>query len=249
MAIQFKTVKTFQGAGSKLIFRFIEEFQKTFRQHIVVYARHRLPDKSVGGFEHAFYYGEQQTKTFVTTALAKICNYNLLQEYSVERRKPTSKTRSESGKGKVDYWLRFGDSTKISLLVEIKQAWIQYFSKEHWTIYANGPKRHAAAVKQLKDIKDKRDYTIDHLYGLAMTILPIYSRYGSGTDPLVKLQSKVLSAVAEEARTKSNADAYGAFVFPAEVAPIDTWDNEDGQIHENHPGLVLLWSMNKFTNK
>ncbi|RMG39966.1 MAG: hypothetical protein D6732_03540 [Methanobacteriota archaeon] len=123
--------KEFNGSGSRVIFDFIEEFQEEFKERIFKYAEAKLPYLDDGGFEHGFYYGEQQTKTFVTSSLDSICNSEVMQEYSVDRRKKDDKEESDvEGNGNVDYWCRYGVSTKTSILIEVKQSWIRYYDKK-----------------------------------------------------------------------------------------------------------------------
>jgi len=251
MRTVFNSYKSFKGGGSQLVYRFIKEFQESFCQRVFKYARHRLQDLDTGGFEHAFYYGEEVTKTFVTGALDDVCKSNVMQEYSVERKKTASKNKRSTANGKLDYWCGYGDLTKISILMEVKQHWIQYRSPNHpkpWTVSKGGIKRHHdKANEQIRDIKDKTLLAVGSLYGLALTILPIYVRYKSKEEDPVYLNTKLLNAIAGEARREANANAYGAFCLKKELCLKDFWDTDNGTVYQSYPGVVLLWSINKLT--
>jgi hypothetical protein len=252
MTVYFETMRRHRKSGSRIINRFIRDFQNEFARKIIMYTRHRLPDLQYGGFEHGFYYGEQSTKTFITAALDKICKSNVMQEYSIERKKPSDKKKAELGKGKLDYWCQYGKSTRVSILLEVKQDWIRYQNHPaKWTIYATSIIKHKTAVRQITQIKDKSQLTTGSiLYGLALTVLPIYVRYKSSGDSEIRLNYDILNKIGRAAKTELKAHAYGCFSISKKMSPVDVW-NEAGRayIRENHPGVILVWSILKCTKK
>lgn len=78
-------------------------------------------------FDKVLRAGEQQVKTAVTCALNKPCNGYFMQEPSVSRKINTEKKDDTNySNGYVDYWCRYGENTKISILLEIKHHWINH---------------------------------------------------------------------------------------------------------------------------
>ena len=254
MASVFVAGKQFGGAGSKLVWRFAKELRKQFRNRVEAYARHRLLDLDDGGFEHAFYYGEQQVKTYLTAALDAVCSSNFMQEVGVERRKERTGKKQEWGSGAVDYWCRYGEATQTSLLLEVKHFWIRYYPEredERWcTVYAIGRHRHQEAVEQINSIEDKMDFTTDNLYGLALTILPVVVKYKEEPEEPTLLDRASLQEIGERAMTELSGHAFGAFTLPKELAVVDEWTDDEGEARfENHPGVVMVWSAKKFSRK
>lgn len=247
MKPEFYSYKKLYGTGSSLVIEFIKYLQDEFCARIKRYALYRGLDRE---FEHLFYYGEQQTKTYISGLLDKICDTNFMQETQVKRRTNKFKKKREILRnGRLDYWCRYGDVTKISILMEIKQSWIRYYDPHEWTIYEDVTNKHQTAINQLLDIENKRDYTVDNLYGLALTILPIYTRYPNKNSPRVKLTTKIIESIANKAMQIANADAFGSWIIPDAYCPIDTWYESENSIkkNENHPGIIFLWSIKKFT--
>ena len=245
--------KQFRGTGSKLVWRFAEELQKEFKERVEAYARHRLPELEDGGFEHAFYYGEQQVKTYITAALDAVCSTNFMQEVGVERRKGRKGKKQVWGSGAVDYWCRYGETTQTSFLLEVKHYWIRYYPDrdDDWcTVHAEGRHRHDKAVKQIDSIEDKMNFTTDNLYGLALTVLPVYVKYPEEPDSPARLDEDTLEEIGHLAMNELGGHAFGAFTLPKDLAIVDEWSDDEGVSRfENHPGVVMVWSAQKFSRK
>lgn len=233
--------KKIKGSSSTILHEFIDEFQNSFCRRAKQYIKYKIDDEEI---EHIFYYGEQQTKSFITATLDQLCDSYFMQEFSIERKNIRGKKASDPKSGRVDYYFRYGENTKFSALLEVKQGWIRYYNKEKWTMYAYVFERHQSAVEQLKKIKDKLYFKIDNLYGLALTILPLFVRYSKG-EKQMSLNSDTLCKIAGDALYRSGAYACGYWVIPRKLCPIDNWE----KIYENHPGIVFLWSISKYTRK
>jgi hypothetical protein len=232
------------GSGKFLIKEFIWQLQNTFAAKICKYASHRLKDYESGGFEHAFYYGEQRTKTHITAALDYICDSNFMQEYSVEKKMELPKKRAETSSGRVDYLCHYGQNKIVDILIELKQNWIRYYSNGKVTVYKGTCDLHQRAVRQLKSINEKMQFTNDTLFGVAMTILPVFTRYPNKKSSPIKFKNCTLKEIASTARKKAKAHACGYFRIPSALSPIDTF-GYNNEMHESYPGVVMIYSIYK----
>ncbi|MGE4195196.1 MAG: hypothetical protein AB7E51_17565 [Pseudodesulfovibrio sp.] len=90
-----------------------------------------------------FWFGELQTNTFLTLALAKLpeLSGNIMQEYPIHRVQGQT-----SSSGRVDY-LCFLNGYYFA--VETKQSFIRYCQQKRWTYLYKLKKLHQAAIKQL----------------------------------------------------------------------------------------------------
>jgi hypothetical protein len=247
--------------GSRLVIDFIKKFTSNFKTKIESYAEHRLFDKRINNnslFEHGFYYGEQQTKTYITSALDAICNSNCMQEYKVIRNKPSIKEKISQneniGNGKLDYWCRYGNTTKISVLLEVKQSWIKYYNDDKHYIYKLAISRHASAIDQINNVNDKMSLAVDNLYGVALSVLPVFCRYKEDSDPITinkntfeVMSENVINKIKAINNTKANICSY--INIDNKLSIIDSWPYKDKTIYESHPGVLLAWSIRKFTRK
>ncbi len=187
--------KSLSGKGKNIIKNFVYSLQKNIIGDIYQYANYRINDQ---GLDHLFLYGEQQLKTAVTTALYKLCGGYMMQEPGVARKvNKGKKSENDYKNGRVDYWCRIGGSIKISIIVEMKHGWIRYYSPKRWTIYKYALDRHESAVKQIKDI-EKNDFIIDNLFGVALTILPMFSRHKSEDEKVNKMEPSTLRNICEQ---------------------------------------------------
>ena len=236
--------KNFSGKGKNLIKDFMSGFQANLSKDICQYAKLSKNDK---GIEHLFWYGEQQLKTAATTSLFKLCNGYIMQEPGVTRKVNKSRVSAADYKnGRVDYWCRIGKTTRVSILVEMKHGWIRYYSPEKWTIYKYASDRHESAIKQLHDI-EKSDFIINHLYGVALTVLPMFTKYESIDENYQSLNQKTLTNICGQAIKNTKVHACGGFVMPDSIQEITDWSDEKTKIYESYPGLVYLWSIYKYT--
>ena len=240
--------KKFFGTGKLLINDFIQSFQKEFERFILNYAEQSINDQEL---EHIFWVGEQQVKTAVTCALRKPCNGYFMQESGVYRKPNLNATNKRNYKnGRVDYWCRYGNSTKLSILLELKHHWINYSSNEEYTLYEEAKKRHEKAVFDIKNIK-KADYTIDNLFGAALTILPLFTRYKTDENKIVTLSKNKLKDLCEKILGTAKSNACGGFVIPSRLQEITTfYDSNTGKEgFQSFPAIIMLWSIYKFTKK
>ncbi len=238
--------KSLSGKGRNIVKNFVYNFQKNIIDDIYLYANYSINDQ---GLDHLFWYGEQQLKTAVTTALYKLCDGYMMQEPGVARKVNKSKeSKNDYKNGRVDYWCRIGGPTKISILVEMKHAWIRYYSPKKWTIYKYALDRHESAVKQVNDI-EKGEFIDDNLFGVALTILPMFSEHKSEDEEVQKMESFTLRAICEQAIKTQKVNACGGCIMDDEFLEITDWSDEDKERYESYPGVVFLWSIYKFTRK
>jgi hypothetical protein len=244
MEYSFRKPRRLQGTGSRLISSFIGDFQGEFRERVVKYGDYRLSDPGKDAFDQVVAYSEQQAKTCVTAALDAVCDSNLIQECPVDRKKPISKRKVVRAKGKLDYWCEYGEGTPIDILVEVKHGWIRYYKKNRHTVYAWAIDRHAEAVKQLRDIQDKRNLGD---YAMALTILPVYQLTTKRREAGVCLDQNSLAGIVDGAAQMTGADRVWAFTLPVKQskALFGFKDNDGVRRYESYPAVVLLWSILK----
>ena len=238
--------KSFSGKGKNLVKEFVNGFQANFSKDICQYASRSKNDQ---GIDHLFWYGEQQLKTAATTSLYKLCNGYIMQEPGVARKISKSKKRAlDYSNGRVDYWCRIGKTTKVSILVEMKQGWIRYYSPKKWKIYKYAIDRHESAIKQIHDI-EKSDFIVDQLYGIALTVLPMFTKYKSPDEKVQSVNQKTLCKICEKTIRNKKVHACGGFVLPDKFQEISDWSEGKKERFESYPGLMFLWSIYKFTKK
>ena len=238
--------KSFTGTGKLLINNFLQSFQNEFEKFVINYAEHSTNDYEL---EHIFWFSEQQVKTAVTCALNKPCNGHFMQEPSVSRKINTKKREeNDYSNGRVDYWCRFGENTKLSILLEVKHHWINLYKNGHFTLYKMAKERHKKAIGQIKNIK-KDDYNIDNLFGAALTILPIFTRYKSKNEEILQINNTSIEKLGEEVLGQANSNACGGFVIPKKLQVITSFYDEDAdkERFQSFPGIIMLWSLHKFT--
>jgi hypothetical protein len=246
MLKHFELKKRFTGRGARLIPEFLMEMQTAFFKRLIKYAEYRLVDLKTGGFEHAFSYGEQRTKGFISGALDEVCNSNFIQEYGIER-DSQKKTRSRrNGNGRVDYWCEYGSANPIDVLLEVKQYWARYHSeRKKMTHYSNTHDLHQEAVDQLRKIKNRMDYTNGALFGVAMTVIPVSTDYPKKNSDPARLGRSSLERIAAEAMKAAKAHGYGYLKLPPRLSPIETFSSPK-KSHENFPAVLVVYSVTKF---
>ncbi len=239
--------KQFSGDGSRLIKKFIITFQNNIENFILNYAEKSIRENEL---EHIFWYGEQQIKTAVTCSLNESCNGYFMQEPAVNRKKKinTNVSYDEYSNGRLDYWCRFGDITKISILIEVKHHWINIYKNMQHTLYKEVINRHLEAIKQIKNIK-KSDYIIDNLYGVALTILPIFTRYKSLNNNPLLMDNNSLEILGRKILKQVQSNACSGFIIPNQLQSITDFHNENTSKieYQSFPGVILLWNISKFT--
>lgn len=248
MVNELELIKCFKRSGSRLIKDFLFELQKAFQLRIVKYANHKLKYSKTGGFEHAFYWGEQRTKSYITAALDEVCDSNFIQEYFVERKILKSKKSSKIKNGRVDYLCQYGSTSVIDILLEVKQNWIRYKENNESTHYSGTTVLHHEAVKQLKSIHQKMDFRNKSLFGVAMTILPIFTRYPTKDASIIRLSRKKINEIAQSAMKIAKANCYGYFLMPKQLLIIDEWDYGK-KTYESYPGVIIIYTINKYSRK
>jgi len=239
--------KKFTGTGEKLIKDFLQSFQKEFEKFVINYAEHSVEDQEL---EHIFWFSEQQVKTAVTCALNKPCNGYFMQEPGVLRKIHTKKEKKKEYKnGRADYWCRFGDKTRLSILIEVKHHWINLYKNHNFTFYKIAQERHIKAIEQIKNI-EKNDYNIDNLFGTVLTILPIFTRYNSNDeDPLI-INNNSIQEICEKMIGKAKSNACGGFVIPKKFQTITSFfDDTEKEKFQSFPGVIMLWTLYKFTRR
>lgn len=246
MDLMLAGLRKLGGLGSRLVFHFINDFQNEFQKRIEAYGNCQLDNFC--DFEPAFFYGEQQTKTYITPALDVVCSSNFMQEYPIDRKRPVSKEKDSTGSGKLDYWCSYGTGTPTRILLEVKQGWIHLKKNQQFTVYSWAIDRHTNAVKQLRAIKDKP--TLGD-YGVALTILPVFHRTKNADEAGEAIDLDCVSKVASIAMDKARADAaWGFLTSEKQSKAIYRWKNEGSIDHyENYPAVVLIWTILKLNRQ
>ncbi len=238
---------------------FIKEFQDEFCKRVEKYAEYSKKER----FEPSFCHSEQQTKTHITAALDAVCDSNFLQEYRVWRQRKVKHHRRGYGrsialsKGKVDYRCGYEmKDIKIKILLEMKQNWIRYSPTppyqrkpgNEWRISAACIKAHKEAIDDLgsiwKELEQRGDNT-ENLYGLALTLLPLYCGYpwdAPSTQP-VKIPEDSMAQIGREAQDAANADAHGTFIVQPHLDGLVPRGEGYYNGYESYPGMVFLWSV------
>lgn len=230
------------GDGSGVALRFIEQFEGQFMRRVERYGDHRLAAGGKEDFDQVFAYGEQQVKTCVTAALDAVCSSNVVQEYPVDRKRSARKPGFAVGKGKVDYWCKYGKWTPLEILVEVKHDWIRYHENRQPTVYASASERHDEAVRQLRDIVNKRDLGD---YAMALTILPVFRLTISKT--VQDMDYDLLARIVDKAGNDTSAQRARGFALPPKQREaIFPFKNENlRKYYESYPAVVLVWSVMK----
>lgn len=231
------------GAGSRLVTRFIDQFQSEFRDRVTKYGRYRLSHQDDDGFDQIVAYGEQQVKTSVTAALDAICDSNLMQECPVDRKKPVSRRRVAASKGKVDYWCKYGDGSPVEVLLEVKHGWVRYHRADRYTVHAWAARRHGEAVEQLKGIRNRAELAD---YAVALTILTL-NHLTTDQAVVPQFDTSSLADVVGDAVEKTGANRGWGFALPPEQRrAVFSYKDEEGVRHyETYPAVVLVWSVIK----
>lgn len=229
------------GTGSRMVIDFIEDLSKEFFKRINLFAEHA---RNRDDFEHVFWYGEQTTKGIISAALDKVTQCNFLQEYSISRKKEDQRTD-----GRIDYWAQYGKSTKVDSIIEVKQSWIRLY-EDKWTIHAAAAKYHENALNQLKTIQDKTIYSYGNLYGIAMSVIPVYARYKDVDENIISIKNSKVTEIGDNLIKSLKADA----LFFNKIRNSDniihhfTPENKDDKF-ESHPGVFIVYSIRKYTKK
>lgn len=218
-----------KGRGARTIKAFKESFEKQLSKLIKKYARNCLEE---GTPEHAFSFGEQQIKGHITAAIDRVCDSYFIQEYQVDR---------SPGKGRVDYWLRYGADTKITVLLEVKHYWIRLYESGIHTIYAESVRRHKSAREQLRRIRKREFANGDYCFTVALTILPAYARYPSMHSKILKPSAKSIDEIARDIRNRLNGEVT-YFLMRGDENQIDEVKKD---IFESYPAMFLVWSVTK----
>lgn len=241
--------KSFNGSGKKLINKFIKSFSGEFEKFVINYANNSLDEDDL---EHIFWFGEQQVKTAVTCALNRPCNGNFMQEPVVSRRSINTQDESDEvcSNGRVDYMCRYGTNRKISILLEVKHHWINMHRNGKHHLYSIARKRHEKAIKQLKSI-EKSYHIVDHLYGAALTIVPIFTRYKTAEDKLFVINNNLIADLGQKIINETKFHACSGFVIPKNLQQITSFYDEKAKAgkFQSFPGLIMLWSLYKLTKK
>jgi len=239
--------KKFLGVGGttvrKLIGRIGDELGKKFSKYA----------QCTDG-EQAFWFGESQTKGYVTAVLDGLCGGYLMQEYPVARLEGDTPRSggydyTDRSSGRVDYYCVYYDGDSgVSLLVEVKQYWIRFFpdpDKSRFTVYAEGVRRHETAKEQLKKIGGKQDFKVGkRLYGVALSIMPVFSRHKSDEEKVSPIGEEDSGTVLGAVRKKLGAHAVD--FLPSPKSAIRIWPTVDNTF-ESYPGVVLAWSLLKLS--
>lgn len=237
--------KSFSGNGSRLISQFMEKTSESLYKKLVAFGEHSQLD---GLNDNIFCYQERQIKGQIAAALDNICRGYFMQEPPVKRKAAQHKeNEGEDSGGWCDFWCRFGETKKIDVLIEVKHWWIRFYCKKEPTFYKRGVQLHRNALKQIHKIK-KKDYINGHLFGAALSVVPIFIRYANENETPLAMNDELLKEVLVDAMKKSGARFGYIKGVPEKLNKIAECQNSKGNvIYESYPAILLLWSVNKIT--
>jgi hypothetical protein len=190
----------------------------------------------VEGFAYpAFWYREQQTKTFITMALGNLCAGSVLQEPPIRR-----STKEGKSSGRVDYYCQFGGK---ALLLEFKQRWLGGAQLSLHRLKST----HSSVAEQIRSLDKK--YMVkewDAYFGLGITLAPIYlnALVNHKTD---KTLDERLEVAIETLRKDRNVSAVSYFKNKVNAKKsgerlIVSWAKKQ----EEYPGVLMLWYGQRF---
>ena len=219
----------------KAVKPFLQRFEAELECAFFRYAESSRID---GYLEPAFWYGEQQTKTFVTMALGNLCAGSALQEPPIKR-----SAQGDKHRGRVDYYCKFGNQ---GLFIEFKQSWMRN-NRTNLPLVAF-KEAHKKTAKQIHNIdrtdRDVKDWKVD--YGIGMTIAPVWSdshkqfRPVQGPrkkDAIDRLLSEKLIHAVSYLETRVNT---GDGKFLAE------WKKGKAKHGEQYAGIFIAWYVREF---
>lgn len=223
------------GSGSKLLNKFFAELKKAISKRINRSAFHSFIVRDDP--EMPFWYNEQTTKGIITASIDEVTKTNFFQEYPIDRKE---------GKGWLDYWLEYGDKSKVQIFLEVKQGWAQIYH-DNVTVYANAVKLFNGVIDQLNAVKNKRSYGD---FAVGMLVMPTYSRlYESVNDRPIKLNRKRIKNLCDCIIDKCN-NVYGVDIITtmSEFNRIHKFKQRSGKyVFESHPGICLIYYVKKIT--
>ena len=224
------------GSGSKLLNQFLGVLAKAISKRIDRSAIHSFFERDDP--EMPFWYNEQTTKGIITASIDEVTKTNFFQEYSVDR---------NERKGRIDYWLEYGDKTKVQIFLEVKQGWARIYDNEI-TVYANSVKLFNDAIGQLSAIKDKSSYGN---FAVGMLIMPAYSKYESCNDNPIELNNDRIKRLSNSIKDKFK-QIYEIDIIKTSrkfnlVHEFPKQDNTP--TFESHPGICLVYYVRKITRK
>lgn len=198
--------------------------------------------------EPGFYYGEQQTKTFLTIALGNITNGAVLQEVPADRKiinlEDESKQKSLY-KGRLDYWATYKES---SFLIELKQSWLRYYgTTDEYSFYKHIEDQLKASIKQIDQLDNKMSFKIkENLFGLGMVVIPVFCR----DDDFPKMSIKKNFDFICEEFEKCGANIVSIWDIEKQYKHTQYYTDKNEIDKQNHyPALLFIGKLKKFTRK
>ncbi len=186
-------------------------------------------------YEPAFWYREQQTKTYVTFALDRVCSGLVMQEPPVERTGKSAKA-SASSAGRADYWADFRD---LHFHIEVKQAWVRYHENDKPLGLGDLFRKHRAAVKQVKSTLKPNVWKVN--YGLALTVAPVWQKIGDNAATFA--DDNLIKTLRNGVKKKYRVRRFAWWRFSPGYIECKWKDPKKGPKHERYHGIVLCWSV------
>jgi len=217
---------------------FLDDLAKAIEKRIHRSAEHAFVGRDDP--EMPFWYNEQTSKGILTASIDELTETNFYQEYSIQR---------EKGDGRLDYWLEYGNQTKIQIIFEVKHSWARIYS-DRITIYNHAINLFNDAKEQLHSMGQKAFYAN---YAIAMLIMPLFSRYKSDSDKPLKLSRKRIEILQDgiERRFKSTHPYESQIlILPHEYNKIHIFkknEHDAKDFFESYPGTCLIYYIKKIT--
>ncbi len=88
-----------------------------------------------------------------------------------------------------------------------------------------------------------------NLFGAALTILPIFTRYKSDDEEVLLIDNNTLEQLGRKIIGQANSNVCGGFVIPKKLQSITSFydENAEKEKYQSFPGVIMLWTVYKFT--
>jgi hypothetical protein len=193
---------------------------------------------------HGFMFKEQQTKSFITPAISKLCNYSFLQESPTHRR-PNKRYRVNMRYGHVDYWANCGNS---SFVIEVKQDWFRYFKngqeEDKFTIYSSTSDKLNNSIKQIKTVYKKHTFRYrKRLFTISLLVAPVYNYGGK-----IFINKAITNELVHSIR-KLNCNIYGIWKIEKRYCRRNRYKYKGKYYVENYPIVALIGNIKSASKK
>lgn len=238
--------KTYLSGETKSTTEANEFFDKLTRETIKNLRKYYQNTEEAG-----FYFGEEQLKTYLTIALGKITNVNVMQEYPLERKKGTRRNKPIFGHGRLDYIATYKNS---DFLIEVKHGWARYYAKnEKITFYKKYKYYFQGAINQIKRIHSKSAYkskSSRHLFGLSLIVVPFYEAMNRNKQEPVPLTESIKSKLEDICLDKDlGSNMFCFWTLNKDDIEVIKYPENNKPYWESYPAVLFLGKMTKYSRE